>query len=95
MADENRKFLEKRIRFYDDGDRAVHWIAGWHDPKEKMTIDAKNPVFISSQEQTSFVRTRVLEFSGCYEVGREAGLFTEYDKEKFEEVEAAAYDQEE
>ena len=93
-----RKFIEKRVRYYDDGDCSEMWLAGFHDPTEPVTVDAVDPVFIATREKTNFDRMHEMEsktFAALMVDGANEGQFSPRDIRKFAEVTETALDKEE
>jgi len=90
-----RKFIEKRIRYYDDGDTSEMWMVGWHDPTVPVTVDAIDPVFVTSSEKTNFERESGKMFETLVQDGVQEGEFGPREEVKFAEIIEIALDKEE
>jgi len=93
-----RKFIEKRIRYYDDGDCSETWLAGFHDPTQPVTVDAIDPVSVTTSEKTHFFE-RDSEHGKSFVMLIHDGVtehqFTPRDVRRFEEITEIALDKEE
>lgn len=89
-----RKFIEKRVRYYDDCESSEMWLVGFHDPTKEVTIDAVDPVFVASSEKANFERAGLKQFHQLVQQGVEEGEFGKRDELKFEEIIEVALDKE-
>jgi len=92
-----RKFIEKRVRYYDDNDTSEMWLAGFHDPTQPMTVDAVDPVMVITSEKANFDRgdEHGKSFETLVQDGVQEGEFGPRDEIKFSEICNLALDLEE
>ena len=92
-----RKFIEKRVRYYDDNDTSEMWLVGFHAPSMPVTVDAVDPVYVTTSEKTNFERAgeHSKSFDALVQDGVHEGEFGPRDEIKFKEISEIALDLEE